>query len=77
MVVCEGLAGGSRVLGCLARGSEVGKLGRGLSSVVLDVLRNGAWELKKYVSTSILGGASWKGSGIRREEGFSPLVTEL
>jgi len=40
--VRQRLTGGSRVGGRLARGGQVGELGRGLCRVVLDVLCNGA-----------------------------------
>lgn len=42
VVVRQGLSGGSGVVRSLARGSEVVELIAGLSSVDLDVLRNGA-----------------------------------
>lgn len=42
VVVCQGLASGSRVGGCPARGSKVGELVASFLSMVLHVLGNGA-----------------------------------
>lgn len=42
VVVRQGLASGGGLGRRLARGSKVRELGRGLSSMVLDVLRNGS-----------------------------------
>lgn len=43
MVVGEGLAGGSRLRGSPARGSEVAKLVGGLGRLGLHILSHGAW----------------------------------
>ncbi len=42
--MCQGLAGGSSVVGGMAGGGEVGYLGRGLRGQVHDVLGDGACE---------------------------------
>lgn len=44
MVVCQGLAGGSRVFGGLAGSGQVGQLALSLSGLVHDVLSYRAWE---------------------------------
>lgn len=69
VVVRQGLAVGSRSLGGLARGSEVGEFRRGLGSMVLDILRNGSCKRDTWLKMV-------HGWGERGHSG-SPSVTEL
>jgi hypothetical protein len=54
--VCQGLAGGSRVIGGMTGSSELGHLCRGLCGLIHDVLGDGAWKKVEQVSFCVVRG---------------------